>query len=208
MGWYTDTTWSTLVTPGIVINDNVTFYAKWEEIVDDLEYVFHIPGSCEFNGPGNDKYITSSTNDCISTINPTGSNIDYTATNNKYINTGVDLYNTTNHKKDYEIGFTITSYDSNSNTRQATLMNTKLEGNSYPGLVFRKYDDTTDFDLSSRNTSELNERAFFPSTDVQNVKIYRIYNSETEVQEIFYSINNEEKIDKNSVILCKMPYLY
>ena len=30
----------------------------------------------------------------------------------KYIDTGVALYNATNHDKDYEIGFTITSYSS------------------------------------------------------------------------------------------------
>ncbi|MBQ9019119.1 MAG: InlB B-repeat-containing protein [Bacilli bacterium] len=137
-GWYTDNTFETEVTPETRINSNVTLYAKWEEIIDNLDYVFYLPGTCTFNGSSAN--ITSNSNDCISTINPTGENIDYTATANKYIDTGISLYSEENYNKDYEIGFTINAYDGASNTGNATFMNSKLENQSlnYPGIVFRK----------------------------------------------------------------------
>ena len=196
-GWYTDTTYQTQVTAETLITATTTFYAKWIKTYDDLEYVFYIPGKCTFGGSSTN--ITSTTSDCISTINPTNSPIDYTSTSKKYIDTGVKLYSETNKYKDYEIGFTIENFDPTIQVRQATLMNTKLEGNSYPGLVFRRYDDTTSLDLSSRKTSTNNVQLQIPSEGVEHIRIYRIYNEETEVQEIFYSINNGEKIKVNDL---------
>lgn len=142
-GWYSDSGFNTPVDATTVVTGNMTLYAKWEDVNPDLEYVFHIPGKCEFNGASSN--ITSSTSDCISTINPTNNNIDYTASANKYINTGISLYSEANYEKDYEIGFTIENYNSASNQSQATLMNTKLEnsGLSYPGLTFRRKDKDT-----------------------------------------------------------------
>ena len=86
-GWYTDTNWGTEVTVSTIVSGNVTYYAKWIE--DSMKMVFYIPGSCTFNGSktlsqvGN---ITSSSDQgCISTINPSGNNIDYA--NVKFIDT-------------------------------------------------------------------------------------------------------------------------
>ena len=197
-GWYTDTTYQTEVTSSTVITSTTTFYAKWIKPLDDLKYLFYIPGSCTFGGSSTVN-ITSSTNDCISIVNPTDTAIDYTATANKYINTGVKLYITENKSKDYEIGFTLVNYDSSIQMRQATIMNTKLESTGYPGLVFRRFDETDKLDLSSRTTSSANTQLQIPSDGVEDVKIYRIYNEETEVQEIFYSINNGEKIKANDL---------
>ena len=197
-GWYTDTTYQTEVTSSTVITSTTTFYAKWIKPLDDLKYLFYIPGSCTFGGSSTVN-ITSSTNDCISIVNPTDTPIDYTATANKYINTGVKLYITENKSKDYEIGFTLVNYDSSIQMRQATIMNTKLESTGYPGLVFRRFDETDKLDLSSRTTSSANTQLQIPSDGVEDVKIYRIYNEETEVQEIFYSINNGEKIKVNDL---------
>ena len=158
-GWYTDNiNYTTQVTPSTVINSSVTFYAKWEVEVDRLEYVFHIPGTCTFNG---NAAITSASNDCISTINHTNSNIDYTdntnvdfaQTANKYIDTHVSLYNEDNYNMDYEVGFTIVAYNGSGSintNNQATIFNAKLENQSenYPGLVFRRNGNASKLEIS------------------------------------------------------------
>ena len=95
-------------------------------------------------------YIKQSILPSIITVTA-GSNINYTdntiadfaQTANKYIDTHVALYNETNYEKDYEVGFTIVSYDGSSSgnsNSQATIFNAKLENQSlnYPGIVFRK----------------------------------------------------------------------
>ena len=154
-GWYTDTTYTTQITSSDIVTRNITLYAKWEESLDNLEYVFHIPGSCTFNGAETD--ITSGSNDCISTVNSTSGNIDYTATSNKYIDTGVSLYSHSNINRDYEIGFTIDNYVIADNENRATLMNTKQEKTGFPGLVFRRRDDTNYFVLQARHTESANQ---------------------------------------------------
>ena len=191
-GWYTDEgVWENEMTSATVITGNVTVYAKWEEIIDNMEYVFYIPGNCTFNGSGSN--ITSTTNNCISTINPTGSDIDYTSGDNKYINTGVSLYSHDNIGKDYEIGFTITSYVSSANPSQATFVNTKNETTGYPGLVFRK-SGNTGLEIASRKNSTTNETyKINDATTVQNVKIYRTEGS------IYYSINGGTKTFLNDL---------
>ena len=145
-GWYADPYLTTPVSDSMIITGNTKVYAKW--IAQSLQYVFYIPGSCTFNGAPNnndDNYITSSTNDCISTINPTGQNIDYTLTTpkkNYYIDTGISLFSNDNYAKEFEVGFTIDSYVYNASgqANQATFINSKLENSSlsYPGFVVRR----------------------------------------------------------------------
>lgn len=145
LGWFDEN--DNEITSDTIITGNITFYAHCEEIIDNLDYVFRIPGTCTFGGSSAN--ITSSSNDCISTVNPTGESIDYTATANKYIDTLVSLYSEENYEKDYEIGFTINAYNGSSNPTQASLVNTKLENSTlkYPGLVFRK-SDTAKFEIT------------------------------------------------------------
>ena len=98
-GWYTDPDDGTAVHANTTFNTTTQIYAHWEKM--PLQYVFYIPGECTFTSTG----ITNGPNEnCISTINPTGSNIDYTQSSlstKKYIDTGIALYDTTNHDKDY-----------------------------------------------------------------------------------------------------------
>ena len=198
-GWYTDLEdETTKATANTVIESNTTFYAKWIAAIDILDYVFYIPGSCTFNG--SEINITSNNNNCISIVNSTNNNINYATSSNNYIDTGISLYSENNKGKDYEIGFTINSYVSTNNIRQATLMNTKLEGNNYPGLVFRKKDDENDkLDLSSKRTIDENERVNINYSQDQTIKIYRIRNTDTDIQEIYYSINDGNKILVNDL---------
>ena len=191
-GWFTDNgTFENEVTENTIVTGNMTLYAKWEEVIDNLVYVFYIPGSCTFGGVNGT--ITSSTNNCISTINPTGSDIDYTSTANKYINTGIALYTHTNIGKDYEIGFTINNYVPGDNVTRATLMNTKKEATGYPGLTFRKNENTSDFLLQSRETSSSNAEYTVASNTVTNVLVARRDNK------IYYSINNGPETFLNSL---------
>ena len=197
LGWFTDPTDGTEVTSSTIINAGTILYAHWESEAETLQYVFHIPGECSFTSSG----LANGTNgNCISTVNPTGQTIDYTESSlssKKYIDTGVALYNSTNHDRDYEIGFDIISYVSGSNVSRATLMNTKAEINTstlkYPGLVFRKDENTTNFLLQSRETLSANASATFASGDVTSVKIYRTGD------DISYSINGGVKTSVNDL---------
>ena len=182
-GWYTDDTYKTKFDfADTNISDDITIYAKFEK--REFVTVFNHPGECEFNGA----------NGVLE-----GSECEYANGENKFIDTGVSLYNEDNHDKDYEIGFTIVTYDPTIQVSQATFMNTKLEGDNYPGLVFRKKDTQNDLDFSSRRTKNANVRILMGHEGVTYVKIYRIYNETTEEQEIFYSINNQPKIKANDL---------
>ena len=171
-GWYTDNEqYTTQVSATTVVTGNVHLYAKWTEVIDNLEYVFYLPGKCTFNGSG--ATITSSTNDCISIINPTGSDINYVTSNKNFIDTGVDLYSHTNIGKDYEIGFTVESYVPADNPSRATFMNTKKEETGYPGVVVRRDESTTDILFQSRKTSAANEQLTIASSSFTSLVVIR-----------------------------------
>ena len=196
-GWYTDNVnYTTEITENDIVTGNIYGYAKWILKQDTLEYIFYIPGECKFTSNG----ITNGDNgNCISTINPSGTNIDYTESTlsaKKYIDTQVALYNAINHDKNFEVGFTIESYDSAANITRATLVHSKAEiRNKWPGFTFRKKDTTSDFLLQSRERENANAEVVLASSSVQSVKIYRIAGS------IYYSINGAEKQLLNSLDL-------
>ena len=77
-GWYTDTNWTTRIYADTVVTDNVTYYARYIE--DEISKVFFIPGSCTFNGHKTLSQVgnitTDSSKGCISTVNPSGTNIN------------------------------------------------------------------------------------------------------------------------------------
>ena len=192
IGWYTDPDAGTIVNSITIFNTTTQIYAHWEEL--PLEYVFYIPGECKFTSTG----ITNGDNgNCISIVNPTGSNIDYTQPSlsaKKYIDSGISLYDTTNHDKDYEIHFEIVSYNSNENESQATFFNTKKEGGNFPGLVVRRTTDNSgNIEFASRKTSKTNESIMISSSDITKMSVYRIG------EEIYYSINDGEKIFANNL---------
>ena len=105
---------------------------------------------------------------------------------NKYLDTGIYLYNEENYYKDYEIYFEIDEYlpTNQVGNGQQTLMNTKLEDSSkgYPGLVFRRDDATNNLELTQTINGKKIKKTF-PYSDVNNVRIIRKDNK------IYYSIN-------------------
>ena len=114
------------------MSGNKTYTANYVE----SDTVFNIPGSCTFNG--SEANITG--DDCINIADPTNP-ISYT--NDKYIDTQINLYDSTNFNKNYEITFTISNYSPNDQVNQATIMNSKVENSSlgYPGIAFRRGGD-------------------------------------------------------------------
>ena len=191
-GWFTDPDNGIAVHPTTTFSTTTIIYAHWER--NPLEYVFYIPGECTFTSAG----ITNGPNgNCISTLNPTDSNIDYTQSplsEKKYIDTGIALYDSTNHDKDYEIHFEIVSYNGSENDSQATFFNTKNEGTGYPGLVVRRSTNKSkEIEFASRKTSGANESVILNSDDITKMSVYRING------EIYYSLNDGEKIFVNDL---------
>ena len=187
IGWYTEAEGGTVVTDNTVFNANDTIYAHWDEH-DPMEYVFYIPGECTFTGSA----ITDGNNgDCVSTVNPTGSDIDYTETTLSqmgYIDTDVALYGDTYHDRDYEVGFTIVDYTNTGQVYRSTIFSSKAEiSNRFPGVTFRRNDSTSNFLLQARRVQNANSEITIPTADVQSVVIYR------ESGSIYYSINGGTK---------------
>jgi hypothetical protein len=70
-------------------------------------------------------------------------------------------------------------------------MNTKREVSGYPGLVFRRSDNVVT--IASRITSSKNSEWKSNNLNVETVKIYRIFNNDTNKKEIYYSIDGSDK---------------
>ena len=187
-GWYTAPTGGNKISANTLATGNDTYYAHWKQI--ELDYIFYIPGECTFTSTG----ITDGTNgDCISTINPTGSDIDYTDSQlsaKRFIDTGIALYGSTYHDYNYEIHFEIVDYDPSINPEQATFFNTKKEADNYPGAVVRrgKNDKPNIIEIASRKTSNANQSITFTYTNVSKVSVFRLNN------EIYYKINDNDKV--------------
>ena len=165
---------------------NKNYVAHFEKIHEDLfPKVFSISGSCNFNGSMSN--ITGST--CVSDLD------DHTNyTNSTYIDTNINLYNSENLEKDYEIYFEISNYNpSNQETmsngnKQNTIMNSKSESVSgYPGVVVRRSGDKIEVKSFSSNAS-----TWYGS--VTSYKIARIN------KKIYYSVNGSEfkQLDDNT----------
>ena len=98
----------------------------------ESDTLVNIPGPCTFDGTNN---VVG--NDCKNIVDPLNP-VD--CTTRPYIDTLINLYDTTNFNKNYEISFTISNFDYDSQVNQGTVMNAKLEDSfaGYPGLAVRK----------------------------------------------------------------------
>ena len=175
-GWYLEDTFDTRVSSSYEVNGDVELKANF--VTDNFPIVWKKLQACIFNG----KDHNISGEDCT----------EYS--NGKYIDTGIMLYDNTNHGLDYEIGFKIEHYDpdeQDENIPQQTFMNTKLEGSNYPGLVFRRNADKVE--LASRRTTSANSSHQEEYANWTDVRIYRID------KVIYYSVNEVEKHDLNGL---------
>ena len=197
IGWYTDTEWETEVTTETLMPaHDVVYYARWQAVSDNLEYVFRIEGSCEFHGAPtqqNANYVTSSNNNCIS-VNKAGTTINYTASGNEvnYIDSGVALFSQANIDKDFEVGFTVAHINGNilDIGLQATLVNSKLENSSmyYPGFVMRHSNTSGYYDKLELTEKFNNVQAleYFTPVDGTQFRIIRRNGK------IYYAVDDDE----------------
>ena len=176
-GWYTDTNWTTRIYADTVVTDDVTYYARYIE--DNISKVFFIPGSCTFNGHKTLSQVgnitTDSSKGCISTVNPSGTNINYS--NVKYIDTHISLFSSDNFEKDFELGFTIDDYVADNTVHnQATMVNSKLENldENYPGFVVRRKDGNTSIELTEKFGSSTPYAKIFTYKPGTQIRVARI----------------------------------
>ena len=102
-----------------------------------------------------------------------------------YLDTGIALYSQENWQKDFEIGFTIESYNQSINVDQAVFVNNKVENATlkYPGIVVRKEAANLEITETINNGTKAAHTIRNPSYPM-TIKVYRIDG------EIYYSINN------------------
>lgn len=168
----------------------VTLYAQWEE--DAMHTVFKIEGTCVFHGYDiqqgtGDGYITG--NDC------SVGGINWADGTHKYIDTGVKLYDSTNYEKDYEVGFTITAYDSahqykepGDSASQATFFNSKFEDadRHWPGVVIRKSGDKIELTQTIKKGSTYEKKTGTGPSTTTKVVLTRVDGI------LYYSVNGGE----------------
>ena len=168
----------------------VTLYAQWEE--DAMHTVFKIDGTCVFHGYDiqqgtGDGYITG--NDCSM------GGINWADGTHKYIDTGVKLYDSTNYEKDYEVGFTITAYDSahqykepGDSASQATFFNSKFEDadRHWPGVVIRKSGDKIELTQTIKKGSTYEKKTGTGLSTTTKVVLTRVDGI------LYYSVNGGE----------------
>ena len=177
-GWYTDDgTFYEEVYPEEVINNDVTYYAKWIENTSSFPIVWAETNACTFNGTSN---LTGDY--CLEDV-VSGNPIDKTK---YYIDTAIQLFTQANYQKDFEIGLNIVSYDSSSSENQATFVTSKAENLSgWPGFTLRKSGSSTNVEFTERFSMN-NQAVSAPlvaSANLNQVKIARIG------EKIYYSWN-------------------
>lgn len=168
----------------------VNLYAQWE--ADAMHTVFNIDGTCVFHGYDiqqgtGDGYITGT--GC------TAGDTDWADGTHKYIDTGVSLYNTTNYEKDYEVGFTITAYDSahqykepGDSASQATFFNSKFEdaNRHWPGVVIRKSGDKIELTQTIKKGGTYEKKTGTGPSTTTKVVLTRVDGI------LYYSVNGGE----------------
>lgn len=157
------------------LNSKLRFVFSDYEYIDPAGLVFNHSGACIFNGISN---------------NITGEECeDYW--DQKYIDTGVKLYDNKNWKRDYEIGFTIQEYTASIQENQAAFVNTKYENTNlkWPGLVVRHMNKSNNIEItqSINNGSKVAKQITSPTFPLK-IKIIRTNGV------VYYSLNDGEQI--------------
>ena len=190
-GWYTDDgTFYNEVTPDTVVTGDVTYYAKWVEDTTSFPIVWSEVNSCIFRGSNTleGDYCTQ----------------DKTKS---YIDTGIQLFTSQNYDKDFEIGFTIVTYDPSSQStatgdaggKQATFVNTKLEdsANNYPGIVVRRESGTNQVQITQKWKGDSGNTDTFAASTFKTIRIVRrkVVINGTNHYKILYSVNGGSEVD-------------
>ena len=147
-GWYTDADYHTEVTTNTVADSDTTYYARWVEDIPEFPIEFYQTDACVFDaGVVSGDLCNYRTED----------------TNKQYIDTGIALYSNENLGNDFEIGFTIVSYNASDSATQSPFVNAKGENTSgWPGFVVRKNNSGAEF-TSRWNGTAATAISFTPS---------------------------------------------
>lgn len=170
-GWYKDDgTFYEEVYEDEIIDNDVTYYARWVEDTASFPIVFSEINACTFGGDG---------------VNVSG---DYCTQpkNKSYVDSGISLYTTANYGSDYEIGFTLIDYDFDS-VNQMTLVAAKKENSTekWPGLAVRRKDSTDNMEFThSMNVGSKVTHSNIDAATINRVKVVR------ESGVIKYSVND------------------
>ncbi len=158
----------------ITLYDNVTIGPIYKET--EFPLVFSHDGACTFNGI---KSSARGAHGLESADNISGEECSEYA-DQKYIDTGVQLYTAENAHKDFYIEFTIDEFDLAKNGQRATFLNVTQEKTStaYPGIVVRRNDGTSNLLLGAnvvKNKSKtLNYKGNLGAiSSVQRIRIVR-----------------------------------
>ena len=177
-GWYKDDgTFYQEVYPEEIIDDDVTYYAKWVEDTASFPIVWAETNACTFNGTS---HLTGDycLEDAVS-----GNSIDKTK---HYIDTAVQLFTQANFQKDFEVGLNIVSYNNTDSVNQATFVTSKAENLSgWPGFTLRRSGSSANLELTERFSmnSQAVSAPLVAISSVNQVKIARIG------EKIYYSWN-------------------
>ena len=148
-----------------VTNNVLNSYLKFK-FIDSISIIEFAPsGVCEFHGQGNDII-----GDCSN-----GQHIDY-------IDTGISLFNSENHDKDFEIGFTVDNID-NSRFRSGkvdTIFDCLYDNSPYPGVAFRIENSKWYLQVG---TGSNNKKITWDSSAIQSFVLRKVNNK------VYYSIN-------------------
>ncbi|MBQ3407738.1 MAG: InlB B-repeat-containing protein [Clostridia bacterium] len=175
VGWYTNKNYTTKISASTKPEDDATYYARW---VDRMSTVYSLDGTVTFFGGEDQAYTVDDVEN---------------SAGNKYINTGVELFNERNYDRDFEIGFEIVNMNDNS-VYQQTIMNAKYENGdkNYPGFAFRRYRDTSNYEISSRAGNvrkDATDGFIWRWGSISKVVISRIGGT------LYISIDGQEKIE-------------
>ena len=157
-GWYREPTFKNKVSSASTFTEDTTLYARFIE--DEFPYVY----------PYHEE--------------------EYVCTGSNYIDTGIRLYTDANndYDKDFEVGFTIESYDPSEQVDQAVFFNSRLESSALgnPGLVFRRDSNKDSLEIAHAINNVNKSKIINDYTQPQEVRIYRIDHA------IYYSLDGGE----------------
>ena len=191
-GWYKDDeTFYQEVYPEEIIDDDVTFYAKWVEDTTNFPIIWSEINACTFSTSAN-----VSGDYCASKSNSS-------AMNKKYIDTAVQLFTQANYDKDFEVGFTIVTYDETLNSSQATFVNSKQENssNNYPGFVVRRYTTTSNIEITEKWKGNDGVSIKVPASTTKSVRIVRrkeTINGENHIK-MYYGVNGGTLVELQDI---------
>ena len=170
--------------------DSIVLYAQWADELDNVYY----PGSCTFNGAGNDVE-----GNCAE-----GESQDY-------INTGIAPFSESNYQKSFVLSFTITDVDDDlfNSTARATIFNMLYENNDnikgrYPGSLLRV--ENKKWMVQGGDGRSNSTKVSFNKNDLLNKEFKLIRHNDGNTIKLYYVIGDDAPIFLRDVTNLYAPF--